>query len=37
MESNNDVSRLNDLGWFAKKNINDGLKSVIDFEKNNIK
>jgi len=33
MESNNDVTRLNNLGWFVEKKMNDGLKSIIDFEK----
>jgi CDP-paratose synthetase len=33
MESNNDVTRLNNLGWFAEKTIYDGLRSIINFEK----
>jgi hypothetical protein len=33
MVSNNDVTRLNNLGWFAEKTINDGLRSIINFEK----
>ena len=36
MESNNDVTRLNNLGWFVEKTMNDGLKSIIDFEKINL-
>ena len=35
MESNNDVTRLNNLGWFVKIKMNDGLKSIVDFEKKN--
>ena len=33
MVSNNDVTRLNNLGWFAETNIYDGLRSIINFEK----
>ena len=33
MVSNNDVTRLNNLGWFAEITINDGLRSIINFEK----
>lgn len=36
IKSSNDVKRLNNLGWFAEKKINDGLKSIIEFEKNNL-
>lgn len=35
MESNNDVSRLQELGWDAKTNIQDGLLRVIEFEQIN--
>lgn len=33
MESNNDVSRLKELGWFQKTSIKEGLLEVIKFEK----
>lgn len=36
MESNNDISRLKELGWDAMTNIQDGLLSVIKFERTNI-
>jgi len=34
MESTNDTTKLNLLGWFPKVTINDGLIRIIDFEKN---
>jgi CDP-paratose synthetase len=33
MESNNNVSRLKELGWFPKTNIKEGLLEVIKFQK----
>lgn len=36
MESNNNVSRLNELGWRTENNIEEGLLKVIKFEKNNL-
>ena len=37
MESNNDISRLLQLGWKAKTTIQEGLVEVIKFEKNNLR
>lgn len=37
MESQNNVLKLNSLGWKAKYSIEDGLLSVINYEKRNIK
>lgn len=34
MVSNNDVTRLNNLGWFVETTIYDGLRRVINYEKN---
>lgn len=34
MESNNDISKLLDLGWKPKVTIDSGLNKVIEFEKN---
>lgn len=36
MESDNDISRLKELGWDAKISIHEGLLEIIKFEKNNI-
>lgn len=36
MESSNDVTRLNNLGWFAETTMNDGLIRTINYEKNNL-
>lgn len=36
MESNNDISRLQKLGWTAETTINKGLLEVINFEKNKL-
>jgi CDP-paratose synthetase len=36
MESNNDISKLNKLGWEAKKTIKEGILTVIEFEKNKV-
>ena len=36
MESNNNVSRLKELGWATENNIEEGLLKVIKFEKNNL-
>jgi CDP-paratose synthetase len=36
MESNNNISRLKELGWFLETNIKEGLLKVIKFEKNNL-
>ena len=36
MESNNNVSRLKELGWETENNIEEGLLKVIKFEKNNL-
>jgi len=36
MESNNNVSKLNQLGWEAKTAIEEGLLKVINFEKNKL-
>ncbi len=37
MESSNDVSRLNNLGWYAETTMNDGLIRTIKYERNNLK
>lgn len=37
MESSNDVSRLNNLGWYAETTMNDGLLRTIKYERNNLK
>ena len=34
MDSNNDITKLNKLGWTPKYSIQDGLNKVIDFNKN---
>ena len=35
MESTNDISKLESLGWYPKTSIDLGLSNVIEFEKNN--
>ena len=37
MESSNDISRLNNLGWYAETTMNDGLIRTIKYERNNLK
>ena len=36
MESNNDISRLKELGWYEESTIEEGLLKVIEFEKNSL-
>ena len=36
MESNNDISKLTELGWYAKTSIHTGLSRVIFYEKSHV-